>query len=77
MPRYWSLWGYWKAVNLLRSSGIRGVDFDGGWDDHSVGDDGVVLDRDGVDLDGFAASFVEAIAEHRHWHRANKEQVSA
>jgi len=38
---------------------------------------GVVTTRDVGDLNGFSTQFVQAIAQHRHWDRADKKHVAA
>ncbi|MEN9933718.1 MAG: hypothetical protein RLZZ387_297 [Chloroflexota bacterium] len=55
------------ASSIPQSAGGQGV----------TSEHGVVTSGQAGDLDGFAKRFLEAIAEHRHWSRAQKEQVPA
>jgi catalase len=41
-----------------------------------VAEEGVIISRE-AQTDGVAAKFIEAIAQHRHWSRAMKDQVPA
>jgi catalase len=80
-----------EAVELLRRARLEGVRLADG--DHVVDDLGVVTvagstsvaDRvrgavgmeESTGLAGFAARFVEALAQHRHWGREAKDRVPA
>lgn len=62
-----------EGVDLLRASEIQGIVFS----DASLQDDqGVVTDQSGNARD-IAKSFINAIAQHRHWHRVHKDKVPA
>ena len=81
-----------EGVELLEAARLEGVRLANG-DDGVVAEQGVVTLRNGNggsvtdrvksavgigdDLDGFAGKFVEALAEHRHWGRTQKEMVPA
>jgi catalase len=65
-----------EGVELLRASNITGVALA-----ESQGqvqsDKGVVTVPDGSDMESVAQEFTQAIAQHRHWMRAQKEMVPA
>jgi catalase len=65
-----------EGVDLLAASDLAGVtlaDGEGGVTD----DSGVVTSRSASDADAVARQFIDAIAAHRHWGRAQKERVPA
>ncbi len=63
-----------EGVELLNTAMVPGVTLSGG----GLSDDqGVVTLRDDASLDGFTAPFLSAIAQHRHWARAQKDKVPA
>lgn len=62
-----------EGVELLQVSEIQGVKLS----ESSIEDDqGVVSDRSGNATD-MAKSFINAIAQHRHWNRVHKDKVPA
>ncbi len=62
-----------EGVDLLQASEIQGVAFS----DSALKDDqGVVTDR-GTHSKDMAKSFINAIAQHRHWNRIHKDKVPA
>ncbi|RQG97740.1 catalase [Natrarchaeobius chitinivorans] len=61
-----------EATKVLEAVELPGIDVAGDGDG-VVSEHGVVMDGDGDDLEAFAESFVDAIAEHRHWERDPKE----
>lgn len=67
-----------EGVDLLMESGMKGVKLaeksSGG---ELTEEDGVITIRNATDLDAFMQSFVQAIAQHRHWNREEKMQVPA
>lgn len=67
-----------EGVELLAASGIVGVDLaqDEGTES-LVADKGVVTTRGKADYAEFAQNFITAIAQHRHWERAQKDRVPA
>ncbi len=81
-----------EGVELLEAARLEGVRLANG-DDGVVAEHGVVTLRNGNgrsvtdrvksavgigdDLDSFAEKFVEALTEHRHWGRTQKEMVPA
>jgi catalase len=66
-----------EGVDLLNASDILGVQLA---EEHGkrsvVADQGVVTSR-AADLDAVAEQFIEAIAQHRHWAREQKDMVPA
>jgi catalase len=65
-----------EGVDFLRSTEIKGVQLrDDVMKDDVLVDIGVVTAR--AAGNGFADSFMKAIAQHRHWAREMKEQVPA
>lgn len=63
-----------EGVQLLEVATIPGISLSDG----NISDDhGVVTLRDNASLDGFTAPFLAAISQHRHWERAETEQVPA
>ncbi|MDQ4044758.1 MAG: catalase [Chloroflexota bacterium] len=81
-----------EGVELLEAARLEGVRLANG-DDGVVAEHGVVTLRNGNgrsvtdrvksavglgdEMDGFAEQFIEALAEHRHWGRTQKEMVPA
>ncbi|PSB02405.1 catalase [Merismopedia glauca] len=63
-----------EGVELLKTSDIKGVKLS---DSSMQNDGGVVTAKTQSDLNGFAKSFIEAIAQHRFWMREEKEKVPA
>jgi catalase len=60
------------GIDLLREARLEGVTL--------AGDDGVAADRGVVTshaADGFAAPFLEALAEYRHWERDDRDMIPA
>lgn len=67
-----------EGVDFLMSSAIKGVKLaDNGTKGELVDDAGVVTMREPSDFDAFNTAFTEAIAQHRHWSREEKEAVPA
>ncbi len=66
-----------EAVELLTESGIKGLSFTGAEEEDFVSDKGVVTTRKASNFASFADAFIEAIAQHRHWNRAAKDQIPA
>ncbi|MCE7981570.1 MAG: catalase [Caldilinea sp. CFX5] len=63
---------------LLMAADIQGVNIAGSQNTEAVvAHKGVVTSRSGVDLNGFSQQFIQAIAQHRHWAREEKELVPA
>ncbi len=61
-----------EGVNLLAAADIKGVNVKGvgtNTDYSSLLAQGVVIAQNGTDMDQFAQTFKEAIAQHRHWNR--------
>jgi catalase len=63
-----------EGVELLRSSDIKGVQLS---DSSMQNDKGVVTAKTPSDLNEFARSFIDAIAQHRFWMREKKAKVPA
>jgi catalase len=63
------------GIQLLNQSQLPQIVTDGQLQG-VLSDKGVVTSRDG-DVNAFARAFVDAIAQHRHWNRENKETVPA
>ncbi len=67
-----------EGIELLQASDIKGVAFaELGKCGQIAADKGVVSACGPVDMDAFLKAFVEAIAQHRHWEREEKDQVPA
>jgi catalase len=67
-----------EGVDLLLACETPGVAIaDGNSGNEIVSEHGLVTTRNGADLGSFSQRFLEAIAVHRHWGRAEKEKVSA
>ena len=64
-----------EGVELLRASQLTGVTFSEG--SEPVVDLGVVTLADAAAVSSFNEHFAEAIAQHRHWQREQKERVPA
>lgn len=57
-----------EGVDLLMQSDLKGIDLS--QTNGKIGDElGVVVVRDGSNMEAFAQSFIDAIAEHRFWKR--------
>jgi catalase len=75
--------GVGEGVDLLQASGMAGVQLaEAGTREQVVTDKGIVTSRrsssDGSsDLDAIAEQFIQAIAQHRHWSREEKDRVPA
>jgi catalase len=66
-----------EGVDLLNASDILGVQLaEEQGEQQVVTDQGIVTAR-GADMDAFAEQFIEAIAQHRHWSREQKDMVPA
>jgi catalase len=63
-----------EGVELLKTSTLKGVTIS---DSAIQNDKGVVTAPESSDLDKFAQSLVDAIAQHRFWMRQEKDQVPA
>jgi catalase len=65
-----------EGIELLEFSSIKGLNYS---NDHETSTDlGVVTSRNPNDLNEFNQSFIQAIAQHRHWMRdMNKDEVPA
>jgi catalase len=65
-----------EGVDLLLAADLKGMDgsISNG---ELMAAHGVVTARNAADLNPFGAKFVEAIAQHRHWSREQKDQVPA
>jgi catalase len=67
-----------NAVELLRMSHISGVRLATSDDGRNVVNElGVVTLADPADMTGFNSAFRDAIAQHRHWMREEKDKVPA
>jgi catalase len=67
-----------EAIDFLSETGIKGVNFAGqGENENPTSDKGVVTVRNASDFGTFAESFIDSIAQHRHWMREMKEKVPA
>lgn len=62
-----------EGVDLLKASDIKGVKLS----DSSLKDDHGVVTNRSADAGEMAKSFINAIAQHRHWNRTSKDQVPA
>ncbi|RIK34230.1 MAG: catalase HPII, partial [Chloroflexi bacterium] len=66
------------GIELLIQANLQGVALAGPQtEEELVSDKGIVTSRDGNSLNGFSKTFIQAIAQHRHWNRETKEQVPA
>jgi catalase len=63
-----------ERVELLNASDIKDVKIS---DDSMQNDKGVVTAKNPSNLDEFAKSFIDAIAQHRFWMREEKDRVPA
>ena len=63
-----------EGVELLKASSIRGVDVS---EEQLKSDQGVVTVANTSDMQSVAQQFIQAIAQHRHWAREQKEMVPA
>lgn len=67
-----------EGVDFLMNSSIKGIKLaDNGAKGELVNDAGVVTMWEPSDFDAFNTAFTEAIAQHRHWSREEKEAVPA
>lgn len=67
-----------EGIMLLEAADLPGVDVTGlAGEQLLMTENGVVTSRNSVESETFAAAFVNAIAQHRHWMRETKEQVPA
>jgi catalase len=67
-----------EGIDLLMQADVTGVALaDQNAQGQPIADMGVVTLRSAVDLNDFTQQFIEAIARHRHWARAQKDQVPA
>ncbi|BAY98703.1 catalase [Tolypothrix tenuis PCC 7101] len=62
-----------EGVDLLKAAELPGVKLS----DSSLKDDQGVVTALSADANEIAKSFINAIAQHRHWNRAHKDQVPA
>jgi catalase len=65
-----------EGIDLLKQSGLKGIDL-GQTNSQMRSELGVVVSRDPSDIKAFSNAFIEAIKEHRHWMRLQKERVPA
>lgn len=67
-----------EGAELLMAANLEGVDMAGPQSKEAVvANKGIVTSRSGANLNGFSQHFVQAIAQHRHWARDEKEKVPA
>lgn len=67
-----------ESVALLMAEDIQGVNLAGSQSvEPVIAHKGVVTSRTGADLNTFNQQFIQAIAQHRHWARQEKEPVPA
>jgi catalase len=67
-----------EGVELLLAAQVTGIRVAGpDSEEVMMVDNGIVTSRDGIDRHVFADSFKEAIAQHRHWARKQKDKVPA
>lgn len=67
-----------EGVDLLLAAQVPGIKVAGSnTEEEMMVDKGVVTSRKGIDRSVFAESFKEAIAQHRHWARQQKDKVPA
>lgn len=67
-----------EGIELLRASGISGIQFANGESrTEYLSDKGIVTTLNSDDIENFSEAFMEAIAQHRHWNREQKEMVPA
>lgn len=59
-----------EGIELFAAAGVTGVPMAGPHSEEKlVSEHGVVTARDGVDVATFGRTFIEAVAQHRHWMR--------
>ena len=65
-----------EGIDLLASSEIRGVGM-AGHDSQAqlVADQGVVTSRNAAEMGYFSREFINAVAQHRHWHARQKVKL--
>lgn len=67
-----------EGIELLQVADVQGVAVAGAKSKGKVFvEDGVVTMRQGASLDAFIEEFIQAISEHRHWGRSQKEHMLA
>jgi catalase len=66
-----------RGIAFLRSTQIAGVDYASGSETGTVNSSGVVTSEDASAMSSFTTEFRNAIAQHRHWTREQKEMVPA
>jgi catalase len=68
-----------EGTLLLQAAGIGGLGTAAGEtsSDETLSAQGVVTSKDGAGIADLASAFRDAIAQHRHWNRAQKERVPA
>lgn len=65
-----------EGVNFLMSSAIKGIKLaENGTKGELVDDAGVLTMREPSDFNTFNTAFTEAIAQHRHWSREEKDAI--
>jgi catalase len=66
------------GVDLLAGTDIEGVALAGsGTSAGLLAEEGIVTSPGGSNMRAFSTAFIEAIAQHRHWGRTQKEKVPA
>ncbi len=67
-----------EGVDLLAGTDIEGVAIAGsGASAGLLSEEGVVTAPGGSNMKAFSEAFIEAIAQHRHWGRTQKDKVPA
>jgi catalase len=66
-----------EGITFLKSTQIYGVDYAFGSETGTVSSSGVVTSEDTSGMSAFTTEFRNAIAQHRHWSREEKEMVPA
>jgi catalase len=67
-----------EAIDLLARTDIEGIAMaDAQSQERIIVNQGVVTGRNGMALDAFTQHLIEAIAQHRHWDREEKDKVPA
>ncbi len=67
-----------EAIDLLARTDIAGIAMaDAQSQEQVIANQGVVTGRNGMALDSFTQRLIEAIAQHRHWGREEKDKVPA